>query len=165
MLPGNDYRKLWKFFSIALVISIVLPLSGCTRPPVDTDIVKTTLNLDWPHLEPRLTDTTTVYDATIDIRKITPNGTIIMWSGVSMDIEAIDGSVLLGKTSLREDTSSYGVNVEVWFSDEVGDRVSIDVGDRLIISGMDDSSYEGASFKVIYKGDRIGGLTLTTDFP
>jgi len=82
-----------------------------------------------------------------------------------MDIEAIDGSVLLGKTSLREDTSSYGVNVEVWFSDEVGDRVSIDVGDRLIISGMDDSSYEGASFKVIYKGDRIGGLTLTTDFP
>jgi hypothetical protein len=148
------------------MVTIVVITAGCTTPSdMQEEEEKLTLTLSNPSVEPRDTGTTTVYDCSMFIQKITPRDMTVKWSELSIVIKSHDGSVLISKTTPSEDTGSYSETVEVWYSDEAGDRENADTGDELVISGMSKQDYQGAQVEVVRKGDRVASVILPTNFP
>jgi hypothetical protein len=151
---------------IVVVAAITLTLSGCFSPPYATDDTeKITLTLANPFVEPRNTGTAMLHDVTLDIMKKTPRDIPVKWSDVRVVVKGADGSVLLPVTPVLEDTGIYGGTVEVWYSDEAGDRLEADAGDAILITGMEATDYEGAWVEIMRKGERVGSVVLPTDFP
>lgn len=153
-------------FTVIAVIVVLVSFSGCLDDPDDgNEEEKITINLGVPSVSPRHTGTEMLHDAEWDVNKVTPKDTKAKWSDFSAVIKAANGSVLLPSTPLTEDTGTYGSNVEVWFSDSTGGRDTMDAGDAIVVTGMDATSYEGATIQVIHKGNLAGSSVLPTDFP
>ena len=160
---GSSHKRL---FLVALVTVIVLSLSGCYSPEYGPEEERITLAIASPFVEPRNTGTAMLHDATLDIMKITPKDSTVKWSNVKVLIKGADGSVLLPATPvIVEDTGTYGGTVEVWYHDEAGDRKKVDAGDSILITGMEAAEYEGAWVEITRLGERIGAVSLPTDFP
>jgi hypothetical protein len=146
------------------LIVLVLPLSGCIDGGNGVEEEKLTINLSMPFVEPRDPGSGTVWDATLDIYKVTPRGTEPKWTSLTMIIKGASGSVLLQATPLSKDSGLYGSAVEVWYVDEVGDASTADEGDAFKVTSMDET-YEGAHIEVLHRGDRVADIVLPTDFP
>jgi hypothetical protein len=142
---------------------------GFTGIITEEPIGMITVNIASPNVQQRLVSDVVHYDAVLNINKITPRDTLVFWTSVEMIIKAADGSVLMTRTvplpddpTMYDDAANGWVEVEVWFID-VSSDIFVDAGDALKITGMDER-YEGSYVEITYKGDRIGSITLPTDF-
>jgi hypothetical protein len=135
-------------------------------PHVDIHLV-----LASPSVTTRGIANVTHWDAVLDIQKVTPQDSRASWVGIEITVEAEDGSELLvGATPQPDHPFSYDdaangwVDVEVWFIEATPVDVFVDVGDAIVITGMDDR-YEGASIVIRSLGDQIGKILLPLNFP
>jgi hypothetical protein len=155
-----------RYITLIAIVALLLPLSGCVSDDGNGgDEGKITMILATPSTAPRDTGSETVWDSELAVNKITPKDSTVKWSSVSIVIKRYDGSVLLLDTPVSEDSGLYGSAVEVWYMDSTGERTQADAGDKLLITGMDDGEYEGATVQVLYKGTLIAQSVLPTDFP
>ena len=107
----------------------------------------------------------TVWDANITVNKVTPNGTKPPWSELTITIkDGTSGSVKLGPVTPLPWAGTFGSEVEVWYVEAAGEATTLDAGDFIYITGMDDS-YEGAVITLEGGGFTLASTTLTTDFP
>lgn len=164
MVVVHEAPALFRLVFIFAVVTVLLPISGCVDTE-DKDEVDVTVLTASPSLVPRNTGTGEVHDATLVVNKVTPRDVTVKWSDISVVIKAADGSVLLPMTSVKEDTSTYGAAVEVWYSDTTGKRDRLDAGDEILITGMEASVYEGGWVYVFHEDNRVSDTTLPTDFP
>ncbi len=160
--PSGSRRT--ELLTIFALMAILLPLSGCVEPDTGDDLTPTIL-MSIPSLTPRNDGTGEVHDATFTVTKVTPRDADLKWSDIKVLIKAADGSVLLPRTAVREDTGTYGSTVEVWYSDTTGKRSQVDAGDSILITGMKASEYQGGWVYLYHKEYRTSDSTLPTDFP
>jgi len=161
--------------AITVVLAAVLWLmvSGMIT---DTDEQKTTVNIASPNVQSATNDgpddiagnadDVTIYDAVLNINKITPKDDKVNWLDMRIIVKSSTGSVLQAEiTPVADapyDRSTDPQPVEFWFIETGGD-VKMSAGDAVKITGMPDT-WEGAT--VIFKksGDQIASITLPTDF-
>jgi hypothetical protein len=153
------------YIIIVALVALLLPLSGCIDDGTYDDEDKITFALQMAQVTPRDTGSERVWDAELGIMKITPKGSEVKWSSVSVLIKGSDGSVLLQETPVSTDSGTYGSAVEVWYMDSTGGRNQADAGDKLKVTGMDAGDYEGAYVEVMHRGERVASTPLPTDFP
>ena len=154
-----------RFLVILAAAIVLLPFSGCLDDDGGDDALTPTLLLSAPSLAPRNDGTGELHDATLSVNKVTPGESVVEWSDVKVTIKSAAGSVLLPLTSVREDTGTYGSDVEVWYSDTTGQRDRLDAGDAILITGMEASEYEGGYVYVFLEDERVGDTVMPTDFP
>lgn len=161
--------------AITVVLAAVLWLmvSGMIT---DTDEQKTTVNIASPNIQSAVNDgpdntagnadDETIYDAVLNINKITPKDDKVNWLDLRIIIKGAGGSVLNSESvpvaDAAYDRSTDPQPIEFWYVETGGD-LKMSAGDAIKITGMS-SVYEGAT--VIFKksGEQIGSITLATDF-
>jgi hypothetical protein len=114
-------------------------------------------------MESRRPDGESVWDATMDITRVTPSDAQARWTSLTVVIKAVDGSVLLLETPLSKDSGTYGSAVEAWYVDDAGGRGTADVGDAVKVTSMD-QSYQGATVQLIHRGTLAGSVLLPIAF-
>ncbi len=159
--------------AITVVLAAVLWLmvSGMIQEPDDE---KLTIQLSSPTVSQyeRPLGTTPipdyVWDAVLNINKMTPKDEKVKWSEVRIAIKGADGSILMqAQAPLEDGSAAYAPigTVEFWYVDITAGDVKVSAGDSIKITGRDDASYEGATSQILKAGKIIGDTTLPTDFP
>ncbi len=172
--------------AITVVLAAVLWLmvSGMIT---DTDEQKTTVNIASPNVSTYTTeidpdgtpdngDEYWIYDAVLNVNKITPKDDKVLWSDVRILIKGSDGSVLQAESSLTADNpatydraAAGGIDIEFWYVETSTGDTKMSAGDAIKITGMTDGSltlddYQGATVILKKAGEQIGSITLPTDF-
>jgi flagellin-like protein len=156
--------------AITVVLAAVLWLmvSGMITGP---DEEKVTVNIATPDVQAQ-TRTNPCWDATLNINKITPKDEKVKWTEVRCVIKSASGSILNTALAPTADTpASYndpagtgpGV-VQFWFVETDAGDTKMSAGDAIKVTGMD-VGYEGATVDLTKAGERIGSITLPTNFP
>ena len=164
--------------AITVVLAAVLWLmvSGMIT---DTDEQKTTVNIASPNVSsfqidpdgtPGTGDEYTVFDAVLNINKITPKDDKVNWIDVRIIVKSSTGSVFQSETTPVADTNpttydrddTGGIDVEFWYVETGGD-VKMSAGDAIKLTGMPDT-WEGATIILKKSGEQIGSIKLPTDF-
>jgi len=143
---------------------VLAATAGCVEENGDGEVGKVTILLASPFVDARDTVSGEVYDATMDVNKITPSDTEVGWTQVTISIKDAFGSLLLADTPVSKDTGMYSDSVEVWYLDEAGGRAVADAGDAIMVTGMD-QSYQGGLVEVFYRGMKAADSKLPTTFP
>jgi hypothetical protein len=142
----------------------------------DTDEQKTTVNIASPNVQSTTNDGAddiagnaddeTIFDAVLNINKITPKDDKVNWADVRIIVKSSTGSVLDAETTPLPD-AAYDRTTdpqpqEFWYIETGGD-LKMSAGDAIKITGMD-ATYEGATVILKKAGEQIGSITLPTDF-
>jgi len=112
----------------------------------------------------------TVWDATMNVNKITPKDEKVSWSEVKMIVKSSAGSVLQPSIGLTQDTLTYDdidgavVDLEFWYVETTTGDTKMSAGDGIKITGMP-QAWEGAIVELLKGGERIASATLPTNFP
>jgi hypothetical protein len=137
---------------------------------VDEDPGMTTITIASPMVDSRTIGEETYWDVTLNINKITPRDENVPWEDVRVIVKSAAGSVLLTATrpswddpAEYDDGSDGSVDVEVWYVC-VDSGPNMRPGDALKVTGMT-LEYEGAYIEISRGGERIGAMTLPTNFP
>lgn len=153
--------------AVALIYVVFL---GVVEEVTTPENEKVTVNLASPIMQQRDIDSTTYWDAALNVNKVTPRNVELQWSDVRLIARSSMGSVLIPPLPLDEDgTMAYDdasdgiVVVEVWFVDVDGDGL-FEAGDTIKLTGMT-TEYEGALVELHRSGELIASGTLPTDFP
>ncbi len=157
--------------AITVVLAAVLWLmvSGMIST---SDEERITVNLQSPDVQAAeaaryAAQGTVVYDATLNINKITPKEEKVLWTEVRIIVKGASGSVLQSAAPLALDGSAaYSaanpVVVEYWYVETTGDT-KMGAGDGIKVTGMPDT-WEGATIELTKAGERIAEANLPTDF-
>jgi hypothetical protein len=174
---GDDTGTALKLTAIVIVVVLILAFAFVAIM-MDRDFFinsepteKVTVNLASPNVSTREIANVTHWDAVLNFNQVTPSDSSVPWTNVLVTIRDADGSMLLASAMpLSDDPFSYDdaangwVDVEVWFIEVTFNDSSLDAGDALKVTGMD-VRYEGATIDINNYGDRIGSITLPTNFP
>jgi hypothetical protein len=154
------------FCLIFLSIVLIIILAGAV---IDEEPQRTTVNLASPSVQ-RIDELgATYWVATLNVNKIRPKESNVLWNEVRVIVKASDGSVLNTMTSLDpDDPESYFLGtgepeVNFWFVETSGDE-RMNAGDAIKVTGMG-LEYEGAFVDLFHNGERIGSIVLPTNFP
>ena len=162
--------RVWPLVVVVSMMLIVLSLAGCTDDDDDDDDNGNGDEIDWDSLTinlgaPAVGERDPVWDANISVNKVTPKETKAPWADLSITIkEGTSGSLKLGPVTPLPWAGTFGSEVEVWYVEAAGEATTLDAGDFIYITGMDDS-YEGAVITLEGGGFTLASTTLTTDFP
>jgi flagellin-like protein len=156
--------------AITVVLAAVLWLmvSGMITGP---DEEKVTVNIATPDVQQQ-TRTNPCWDATLNINKLTPKNEKVQWTEVRVIVKSASGSIFNQATTPGADTpASYNdpagtgpTDVEFWYVETTAGDVKMSAGDVIKITGMD-INYEGATIELTKAGERIGSITLPSNFP
>lgn len=157
--------------AITVVLAAVLWLmvSGMITGP---DEEKVTVNIATPDVQ-ATTYTNPCWDATLNINKITPKDEKVQWTEVRIIVKSASGSILnQATTPSADDDTLYGpvsappteAEVEFWYVETTSGDTRMSAGDAIKLTGMG-SQYEGATVELTKAGERIGSITLPTNFP
>jgi flagellin-like protein len=163
--------------AITVVLAAVLWLmvSGMIT---DTDEQKTVVNVASPNVSsfqidpdgnPGSGDEYSVYDAVLNINKITPKDDKVLWIDLKILIKGADGSVLTSESPLDlndpvGDPYDRGTpTIEYWYVETTLNDNKMSAGDAIKITSMDDT-YEGATVILKNSGEQLASITLPTDF-
>jgi hypothetical protein len=152
---------------VPVVLGLVwLAISGMI---VEPDPGMITVNFQSPSVTQRTIGEEVHYDATLNVNKITPKDERVRYTELRVIMKSASGSVLMTATQprphdpTRYDDGSLGlVGVQVWYV-SVSGGTDLSAGDALVFSGMT-TDYEGATIELTRAGERIGSITLPTDF-
>jgi flagellin-like protein len=160
--------------AITVVLAAVLWLmvSGMIST---SDEDKITVNLASPSVQKYdrgVTVVNYVWDATLNINKMTPKDEKVLWSEVKIIIKSAAGSILNQAASPGDDaTATYdtddvpaNIAVEFWYVETTSGDTRMSAGDAIKVTGMT-AAYEGASLELTKAGERIGSATMPTNFP
>ena len=146
-----------------LVVGLLLPVTGCISSDEENEDEKVTFNMEMTRTAPRDTGVTTVWDASANIQKITPSGSNVPWTDVSVVVKDATGSVVLPLTTVKEDTDNYGSGVEAWYVDGTGTRDQADAWDAIKVSGLTED-HESGQISIFFKGNKVATMNLPIDF-
>ena len=142
-----------------------------SEPYAPYEIEKVTVNLATPNIMRQEINGQPYWEAVLNINKITPRDEAVIWRDVRMVIKSSNGSVILPLTGLNaDDALAYDrgtdgqVDLQVWFVETTPGTSRMDAGDAMKITGMT-ADFEGAFVQVLRDGERIGSITLPTNFP
>ena len=158
-----------KYFGIVIIFII----SGWWRiEPYDPDEFLYIL-LEDPELQEQTINNTTRWSYTFVVKEIQypPEEKVVRWAEVKVRVKSRTGSILCEATNISEnDPSSYDddedgkVNVEFWFIDSTQDRIYMNEGDTIRITGML-KIFEGCTVEIIWSdGGRIGQIIFPDVF-
>lgn len=131
--------------------------------PTDFPPLPTTVNFASPSLSAAERDSVPVYDAILNINKITPKDATVLWSGLTLSIVDSLGTDLVNGSQLTSDTGEYHNYVEVWYVETMSGDTKMSAGDALKITGMS-KDYEEATVSLFYDDKLVGRVTLASDF-
>ena len=160
--------RVWPLVVVVSTMMLAVSLAGCTDDNGDDN--GNGDEIDWDTLTislsaPAVGKRDAVWDANITVNKVTPTGTKAPWSELTITIkEGTSGSVKIGPVTPLPWGGTYGSGVEVWYVDSAGEATTLDTGDHIYITGMDDS-FEGDQIILEGGGNRLAAVSLTTDFP
>jgi hypothetical protein len=130
---------------------------------------KITINIASPQMDHREDVDPNVWDATLNINKVTPKDEWTRWEDIRVVVKSMEGMVLVEHSRLEvNDPSGYyphgswDSQIRFWFV-EAGDNHRIDALDAIVISGLT-PEFEGATIEFTTAGERIGSITLPTMF-
>jgi hypothetical protein len=109
-----------------------------------------------------------VYDAVLNINKITPKDDKVNWADLRILVKSDSGSVLQSESplaldgSVAYDRSTATTSMEYWYVETGGD-VKLSAGDAIKITSMPDT-WEGATVILKKSGEQLSSITLPTDF-
>ncbi len=168
--------------TIVLAAVVWIYVSGMVSP---SDEQKTTVTLEYPDLHAAeaarysTTPLEPVFDATLNILKVSPNDEAVLWTEVRLIIKSSNGSLLLQAAplladgSLPYDTDADGtITVQAWYIETMTGDTKMSASDIIKITGMSTGgtipaplpNYEGATVELLKGGERIAEATLPTDF-
>lgn len=137
--------------------------------PFNSSVSNATMNLASPNIRSVDINSTTFYEAILNINKITPIDAKLHWASFTMRILSEEGSTLVPVTSLMPHTGitdtddSDGIDIELWYVETATGDTKASAGDAFWISGLT-NDFEGAIVQVMYQGEVIGRTTLPSDF-
>ena len=162
--------------AITVVLAAVLWLmvSGMIT---DTDEQKTVVNIASPNVSSfeqaaavPPAPAVYVYDAVLNINKITPKDDKVNWVDVRLIVKSDSGSVLQSEVSLLADvgTGAYDratptASMEYWYVETSTGDTKMSAGDAIKITSMPDT-WEGATVILKKSGEQLASITLPTDF-
>lgn len=134
-----------------------------------SDVERITVTLAVPEVQRQMRDGEMVWDAILNIQKITPVDKKVLWTEARVLIKSESGSILLQATALSADNSSAyddtaPITVQVWYVETTRGDTKMSAGDAIKLTGMSDW-YEGATIEIRKGGDIIGHATMPTNFP
>ena len=159
--------------AITVVLAAVLWLmvSGMIQDP---EVEKLTIQLSSPSVSQYERPTGAspavyVWDAVLNINKMTPKDEKVKWTEIRIAIKGSDGSILMPSEAPESDVgaTAYSIvlnDVEFWYVDITTGDVKVSAGDSIKVTGMS-VAYEGATLQILKAGKIIGTTTLPTDFP
>ena len=184
-MEGSAFNKILVFaVAVVILVPVVVVVAwamtssddGGGGPPYEEDIGKITVNFASPSVQkfdrassgpPAIY----VWDAVLNINKITPKEERVLWTEVRILVKSDVGSVLQTATSMSPDGSAtYDdddggyIDVEFWFVETTSGDTKMSAGDAIKITGMP-STWEGATIEITKAGERIGSISLPTNFP
>jgi flagellin-like protein len=151
--------------TVVLAVTVWYFVTQMTKDPSEDTIV---VNLDTPDVQRYTRDSTTVWDATIEVNRLSSKSKQVVWTQVGVIVKDATGSLLDSSTSMSDDaTAIYDIvapiAVEFWYVDTAAGDVNINAGDSIKITGMD-VTYEGATIELVRAGELIGSITLPGEF-
>lgn len=155
---------------VVLIITCVLPLSGCEEGSNVTDEQYQTteeeyivISLGSPFVHKRTEDAGDTWDVTLDITDINPNTAMVPWLEVRVSVKGADGSLLVTATIPSQDGGLYGTEPEVWYQEISGSAERVSVGDAIRVTSMS-QDFEGATVQVTRQGEVLATATLPGTF-
>ena len=142
------------------------------HPDLQSDEQQISVNLGYSQMESRIIDGDQYWDATFIVNKFTPKDQTIPWEEIKVSAKNQAGRTLLENSEVfRDNPSNYDnsldgrLDVETWFINMVENPniYIIEAGDTLKITGLT-SDYMGVKIFITFNGERIGSLTLPSDF-
>jgi hypothetical protein len=136
-----------------------------------TNLGPVTMNIASPDILSQTINGTYYHKATLNINKITPKDVKVYWDELTIEVKAVDGTVLVPKSPLvvvysnpnYDEDDTDGIDVELW-SIETGGDDKAGAGDSFIISGMT-TAFEQAIVYIYAFGKLAGSITLPSNFP
>ena len=164
--------------TVVLAAVVWIMVSGMLVAPEAKSI---TLNIKQPSVTAAETarySTTplpVVFDAVMDIEKVSPNEERVLWTEVTLTIKSSTGSLLKGASALRPDGSlpydtdaDGSIDVEIWYIETTTGDSKVSASDCVKVTGLSTGgaspSYESASIELFKGGERIGSVELPSDF-
>ena len=147
-------------------VSIWYLIANIEPEPMHDDI---TVNLASPSVQQLFRGGTTCWDAVLNINKITPKDVRVAWESLFVVVFSSEGWALNPALQPRPDLNDYddgadgNIDVEFWYVETGGDT-HLGAGDAFKITGTS-LDYEGATILLEFRGNRIGSVTLPTNFP
>jgi hypothetical protein len=172
--PDDSLKKVIIYVVIFIVIIAAvtviasLVLLGITSSFEEPPSTRVTVNMASPSMEQSERDGTPVWDATLNINRITPRDVTVDWTSVRVRIVSASGATLLPQTMLTMDSGAYDetapIMVEVWYDETLAGNTAMSPGDFFKVTGIS-SAYEGANVLLYSHDELIGSATLPTNFP
>jgi hypothetical protein len=116
---------------------------------------------------------TCYYRAVLNINKVTPKESEVLWDDLRIEIIAYDGNVLVPKSPIDEDIwgsprydedDTDGIDVELWYVEVSTGDIRASAGDAFILSGLT-TAFEHATINIYMFDNRVASAVLPTDFP
>jgi flagellin-like protein len=151
--------------AITVVLAAVLWLmvSGMSTT---TQEKRTVVTFDTPEAQQQNRLATTCWDVSLDILRISPSESKVLWIELTIAIKSAAGSVLYAQAFPSLDTGVYpnDLTVRIWYIETNPGDTKMSGGDEIKITSMD-VYYEGALVELIQKGEIIGSVNLPSTFP
>lgn len=142
---------------IVLAAVVWLVVSGMMMTPDDERL---TVTLSKPNMQQR----SSVYDASVNIYDVAPDGEKVQWIEVRVLVNAYNGSSLNQSMTMVDDTNAtYHDYVEFWYVEQTPGDTKLNTGDGIKITGMS-RTYEGATVTLVRGSYKIGEVKLPTHF-
>jgi len=138
---------------VIMATIIWILVSGMLEDPDEPMI---TVSVDKPCVTAR----GAVYDATVNVIRVTPEDQIVPWSQLYVLVKSYNGSLLNQSTLPNPDTNAtYHDYVEIWYVEVTPGDDKMGGSDSIKITGMT-KAYEGATVILIKAGERIAEVDL-----
>jgi len=128
------------------------------------------INFQAPRVSQRQVSNVTVWDATLEVDRVTPRESGVWWDTLQLSVLSREGDVLFAyHNPAIDDPQSYDdatngwVDVEAWYID-LENNTLLRQGDIIKITGMDER-YQGATIMIREKGTQTVTLQLPLNFP
>ena len=151
--------------AITVVLAAVLWLmvSGMSTTNAEK---RTVVTFDTPEVQQQTRMATTCWDTTLNIYRVSPIDSKVLWGELTIAIRSASGSVLYTQAFPALDTGAYpnDLTVRTWYVETNPGDTKMGGGDEIKITSMD-VYYEGALVELIQKGEIIGSVNLPSTFP
>jgi len=134
------------------IIAVAMLAAGCIDPG-DPSPVR--VFLSTPHMETRTSNNTTVWDCTFNVTRLNPSTSRVSWSELKVAVKSAQGGVLIPFVTTSQYPGPDLWSPTVYRIEQVGSRLTMDVGDAVMLGAINGTYIEGEIDMV------VGGNLLT----
>jgi len=127
---------------------------------------KPVITLETPEVQQQTRAATTCWDATINVYRLSPSDSKVLWSELKVTLKSASGSVLYAQNLPTLDPGVYpnDLIVRIWYVETNPGETKMGGGDEIKITSMD-VYYEGALVQLLQGNEIVGSTSLPSAFP